>query len=236
MFDYKRGYAADIESSGIMDIYRLPKFSFYFYQSQYRKTENTKTDFGKPMIFIASDWNNSATKEVKVFSNCDEVALLLNDKLIARQKPDADQFSDKLTRPPFTFQINRFEPGTLTAIGFINGKEMVKSAQQTPATPSHIQLSIDYSGKAIQSGKPDIVFVYARITDANGTVITDAKNIVKFTVKGNAELVGINPVKVEAGIATILLKTGDTKGEIIITAGAENLSEAMIKVIPTSAK
>jgi beta-galactosidase len=236
MFDYKRGYAADIESSGIMDIYRLPKFSFYFYQSQYRKPENAKTDFGNPMVFIASDWNNTATKEVKVFSNCDEVALSLNGKLIARQKPDADQFSDKLLHPPFTFQVNKFEPGSLTAIGFINGKEMAKSEQRTPAAPSRIKLSIDYSGKTIQSGKPDIVFVYARIEGVNGTVITEAKNLVKFTVKGNAELIGINPVKAEAGIATILLKTGDAPGEIIITAGADNLSDAILKVIPTPAK
>ena len=112
---------------------------------------------------------------------------------------------------------------------------MVKSGQQTSVAPSRIQLSIDYSGKAIQSGKPDIVFVYARITDANGTVIQDAQNTVKFTFKGNAELIGVNPVKAEAGIATILLKTDGNSGEIIITAGTENLSNAIIKVIPTMA-
>ena len=188
------------------------------------------------MIFIANYWNNTTAKEVKVFSNCDEVDLLLNGQLLAREKPDTDQFADKLMHPPFTFQISKFAPGILTAIGFINGKEMARSTQQTPGMPSRIQLSIDYSGKAIQSGKPDIVFVYARIADANGTLLTNAQNIIKFAVKGNGELIGVNPIKVESGIATILLKTGNKSGEITITAGTENLNNATIKVEPTPVK
>jgi beta-galactosidase len=215
----------------------LPKYAFYFYQSQYRKPLAEKSDFGKPMVFIANNWNNPATKAITVFSNCDEVELLLNGKIIARQKPDNDALSNKLAHPPFTFKIDKFEPGILIAKGYARGQLVVASHQQTPAKPSQLKLDIDYSGKTIRTGRqPDIVFVYAKITDANGTLITDADNIVTFTVTGNAALIGANPVKVEGGIATILLKTSSSSGTFAITASSGSLQKGQIKVVPNSGK
>jgi len=231
MFDYKRGYASDIESSGIMDIVRLPKFAFFFYQSQAGPNLNKQALFGKPMVFISNYWHDPSLKQVKVFSNCEEVELLLNGKLIARQKPDTDQYSRNLNHPPFTFNVAAFQKGTLTAIGYIKGAKVTQTAQRTPELPAKLDLQVDESGKPLTAGSNDMVFVYARVTDKNNMVIPDATNEVTYKVTaGSAEIMGPATVKAEAGIATILLKAGLSTGNIQVEASSNNLSTGTISI------
>ena len=76
----------------------------------------------------------------------------------------------------------------------------------------------------------DVVFVYATITDEAGNPVHTDNRPVLFIVEGDAELIGHNPIEAEAGIATILLKAGKTKGELKITARAADVESAIMKL------
>jgi beta-galactosidase len=82
--DHARGCSQEnpISRCGVLDFFRRPKFSYYFFQSQ-RSAQ-------APMVFIANYWTPRPSRaKVVVFANCDEVELKLNGKIIARQKPDS---------------------------------------------------------------------------------------------------------------------------------------------------
>ena len=80
MFDYNRGYHHQLEQSGDTDFFRVPKYKYHFYRSQ---------GAGEPMVFIADDWlPREGEDKVVVFSNCDEVELLVNGRTLARRRPD----------------------------------------------------------------------------------------------------------------------------------------------------
>ncbi|MBN2638434.1 MAG: DUF4982 domain-containing protein [Bacteroidales bacterium] len=231
MFDYNRGYTDDIETSGISDIFRLPKFSYYFYQSQRDASEPvTAPAKGGPMVYIASYWTKNSEKDVKVLSNCEEVELFLNEKSLGKQKPDHGRFSNELKHPPFTFHIDKFTPGTLKAVGYINNKAAAKYSVSTPGKPFALILKIDKSGIPLSNKHKDVVFIYAKVVDAQGTVCPYDSSLVQFSVKGNARLAGENPFRAQAGIASIVLQTEPTKKPIVISATSKGLKQATIEL------
>lgn len=87
--DHFRGCSAEnpISRCGVLDYLRLPKFSYYFFQSQ--RDENA------PMIYLANYWTPRASpSKVVVFSNCEEVELFVNGKSLGRRHPDNGPDSD----------------------------------------------------------------------------------------------------------------------------------------------
>jgi beta-galactosidase len=202
MFDYNRGYYSKQEHSGMMDIFRLPKYVYYFFQSQ-RDPALLRPDVQSgPMVFVASDWTpRPSPSKVIVFSNCNEVELSVNGKVLARQKPDSgpdskysnvqadlhatvghnydttggDTFdggnSSHLDHPIFTFLNVPYSPGVLKATGIIGGKQAAVDSVRTPDIPKALTLEFDTQGVALAADGADAVFLRVNIVDKNGTVV-----------------------------------------------------------------
>jgi len=226
MYDYNRGYHDNIESSGVMDIFRLPKFGYYFYKSQRSpEVEN--------VLQIASYWNEKSSTDVKVYANCEEVELTLNDQLIARQKPDSDSITANLLHPPFTFKMGAFKAGQLKAVGYINGKEVSQTVIKTPQKPVALKLWLDESNKKAQAGVNDVLFVYIAAVDANGTINPDFSDEVKLDITGDIKIMNQGDIEAEAGIATALIRVEETSANVAVQATSNNLEGHMkFKVHP----
>lgn len=210
MFDYNRGYSGDLESSGIMTIDRLPKFSYYFFQSQRSPIEINEMFESGPMVHIASWWNEQSPLAVRVFSNCSEVELFLNGKSLGRQQPDENAMSSNLAFPPFTFRLSQYESGELTAKGYINEKEMVSHSVKTAGEAQKLALELDESGKPAKCGVNDVLFVHAKLVDEQGNVIRTNDLDVKFEIAlGDAQLISPVVINAEAGIASALVRIGN---------------------------
>jgi beta-galactosidase len=221
-FDYQSWVNGPYTGSGDMDIFRIPKFSAHFYQSQRDPSVTLLGVNSGPMVFIASYWNTSSSTTVTVYSNCDQVSLYLNSALVATHSPTT---GTNLEHPLFSFTIPAFTTGTLRADGLIGGVVKATHSVTTPGTASRVSVVIDTAGLPFAADGSDIAIVYASIVDANGTVVPTAINSVNFTVvSGPGDFVGNNPQAAVAGIASILLRSRTTGGQIIASASTGSLT------------
>jgi len=118
----------------------------------------------------------------------------------------------------------------LQATGYIKGQPMAGSTVASPGKPYKIILKADYSGKPFTAEGNDAIFVYAYVTDENGTVIPGAVDPIQFSVTGPGKIIGENPVKAEAGIAPILIMGAGKPGKIVVSTSAEGLASGDIEL------
>ncbi|UAY55524.1 glycoside hydrolase family 2 protein [Arachidicoccus terrestris] len=244
-FDGMAGLTNIVEYWGMADLYRIPKFSYYFFQSQKRKPN--------PMVYIANYWEKGPNnkRKVIVYSNGDSVRLSVNGRQIATQGPDRGPDrpygtdlekgghpftggdASHLASPPFTFRAVPFQAGELKAEGIQRGKVVAISNVYTPGKPVRIQLSVADQGVPLQADGADAVFIHATLMDAAGHPVFSADSassrLIQFSVHGSARIVSPELSATQAGIATILLQSTGKRGEIEIEATAEGLKGDCIK-------
>ncbi|WP_297089715.1 glycoside hydrolase family 2 TIM barrel-domain containing protein [uncultured Draconibacterium sp.] len=204
-------------SAAAWDIFRLPKPVYWWMKSE-MTTE--------PMVHIP-DHRAQNDSTIIVFSNCDEVELLIEGKSIARLKPCHAPEVAHLNSPAFVFD-STWESGTITAKGYINNKIVAEHSLKKPGEAHHIELEFDKDCQPLYADGSSIALAFARICDKNGTTVVDYNPEVSFEVSGSASIVGgedigSNPVKWENGIAPVLVRMGTEAGEINLIASAKGL-------------
>ncbi len=245
--DAYRGYHHQPFLGGPLDLFRIPKFDYFMFQSQRPPEVKIEGADSGPMVFIANFASLQSPTTVMVFSNCEEVRLFQNDREVARQKPDSGYY---LPHPPFTFKLSEFSNaqsmlfstgvaragtpiGSVRAEGLIGGKVAATHRIEAPGVPTHIELHLDDCGLGLEAGGADWIRVYAHICDARGTTYPHGDDRVTFTVSGEGALIGdsaigANPMRAEAGIATALVRSTRTAGRVLVRASAFGLTPATL--------
>lgn len=215
--EHNRGYHINPCWGGYLDLFRIPKLTAYFMESQ------QDMEAAGAVLHIGNWWTDISPVDVTVFSNAETVRLYHDDVLVGEQKPE----EIAVKHPPFVFKDvhNRFkgrDRSVLRAEALCGDKVVATETIKTPGVPYQLVLSADTENLPIaQSG--DMIVVRCAVTDRDGTVVpyTSDNHPLVFEVEGGElvgdESIGANPVRPEAGIAAVLVKTNGNQ-RIKVTA------------------
>ncbi|MEO6327709.1 MAG: glycoside hydrolase family 2 TIM barrel-domain containing protein [Ginsengibacter sp.] len=212
---------------GIVDLAGFPKNVYYLYQSLFTN---------KPVLHIYPHWNwkeGDTIDVVAYYNNADDVELFINGKSFGVKKKTGDDLHVKWRVP--------FEHGTLKAVSKKNGKIVLAEEITTAGTPAKIILKADRN--KIKSDGKDLSFVTATIVDKNGVMMPTANNNIKFSVKGEGFIAGVDsgdpvshePFKADQhtalnGLALAIIQSTGKPGKITLSASSEGLTGLPITI------
>lgn len=234
-FDHQRGYHPDPFYGGLADVFRQPKYAYYMFMAQ-RSPEavHPLADSG-PMVYIAHEMTPFSSRDVTVYSNCEEVRLTVNKggKVYTYRK-DKDRVGMPSSIIAFTDAFDFMEDKKLSgkkradevfllAEGLIDGK-VVATHKVCPARrPAQIRLRVDHEDMKLRADGSDFVTVVAEVTDKNGNVKHLNNYFIQFSVEGEGRILGdasilANPAPVKWGTAPVLIQSTTVPGKIKIRA------------------
>lgn len=220
------GWPARSSYFGIVDLAGLPKDAYWLYQSQW-------TD--EPVLHVFPHWNWAPgdTIDVWAYTNADAVELFLNGVSLG-VRDNSDDVFHLMWRVPF-------ESGVLRAVGRKDGREMAVDEVRTSGPAARVELVADRM--AIVADGRDLAFVTVRIVDANGVLVPESDNEVRFRLEGNAGIAGVDngdPIShapfqadhVQAfyGQALVIVRAKARPGTLTLNATADGLESASMRI------
>ena len=224
--------AENYRRSGEVDAVRLPKDGYFANQVMW----DGWVDVEHPGIHIIGHWNYApgTIKNVYVVSSAEKVELLINGK--------SQGFGTQSSHFLFTFKDIKFQPGTITAIGYDGaGRKIAEDAKHTAGEPSAIRLTVHAGPNGLRADGSDVALVDVEVVDAKGQRCPTALNMINFSLSGPAEWRGgiaqgadnyilARSLPVENGVNRIILRSMPQGGEIVLRAAADGIKPATVEI------
>jgi len=211
---------------GVVDLAGFPKDPFYLYQSEWT---------ARPMLHVFPHWTWTPgdTVDVWAYTNGDEVELFLNGASLGAQRKAPDVFH-LMWRVAYT-------PGTLRAVARKAGRVTATQVVRTAGAAARIALAPDRS--ALHADGNDLSFVTVSVLDRAGVAVPTADQLVRFQVSGAARIAGVDNgdqishapfqadrVQLFNGKALVIVRAGERGGTATLTAEAEGLESARVRI------
>ena len=192
------------------------------------------TRFGQPLLLDWSPKDQSPhTENIEIYTNAEEVELFLNGKSFGTQQRHADA-------SPIAFQVP-FATGTLKAIARTGGKIVAKDELRTAGRSDHLILTTETP--TLGPDWNDVAYATATLVDDNGTVVPDTTTVIHFDTSGPGKIIAVDngnlldhdpfqtsERKLYEGHAIAILRATASSGAITLTATAEGVTPATIKI------
>lgn len=236
-FDYRGepnplSYPATDSEFGILDYCGFWKDEAWYLKSWW--TDETT-------LHIFPHWNLTGHEgeevDVWVYSNCDEVQLIVNGKSLERKE---------MPRNGHLVWETVYQSGRVVAKGYKQGKLVMTETVETTKPASKIQASSDRT-QLIADGR-DVAVVDVSLFDAKGRFVPDACPNLTFTIQGEGRIIGVgngDPSYLGAdhpkdkdckqfsipafnGNAQVIIQSTKDKGDIVVTCSGETLKSSKI--------
>ena len=200
---------------------------------------------------MSDHWNRMAGQKLQlvIYTNGDEVELIQNGKSLGKQTND---LKNAKLRNQLRWNDVLWQPGTLEAVAYKNGKAVARHKLETTGKAVKLQAEADLpatvtkkpAADAWKADGMDLLHVKVTAVDSKGRLEQTANQLVSFAVDGNAEIVGVVNGDIYSdemtvgtqrslynGSCVVILRSTRQPGAVTLTATAPGLKPVKLKLL-----
>ena len=189
---------------------------------------------------MSENWNLSdgSKANVYVYTNGDEVELLLNGKSLGRK---TNPINDAKLRNQIRWGEIDYQKGKLEAVAYKNGKVVARHALETSGKPAKIIAEPDNT--EWKADGMDLQHVKLTVVDSKGRRVYNYNDELTFKVTGDASIVAVTNgdittdeiatqqhVRLWQGQAMVILRSGQQPSKITLTTSPKTFKDIVTKL------